>query len=163
MSKQPDATTKISFFQKALIFFAGMITPIFVVYTLTKSPPPAPEADAKVVERIKPLAAVEISGNSGPHIDKSGEEVVKSACAACHTAGMMGSPKIGDKTAWGPRITQGFATLTKHAIEGIRAMPPRGGNPDLSDNEIAAAVAHMANQSGAKFVAPKQAEAAPAK
>jgi len=160
MSKQPHSATKISFFQKALIFFGGIIAPIFVVYTLTKSPEPAPEPDAKVVERIKPLAVVEVDSNSGPHVDKSGEEVVKSACAACHAAGVMGSPKIGDNAAWGPRIAQGFATLTKHAIEGVRAMPARGGNPDLSDNEIASAVAHMANQSGAKFVVPKQAESA---
>ena len=56
---------------------------------------------------------------------------------------------------------QGFDTLVKHAIEGIRAMPPRGGNPDLSDIEVARAVAYMANSGGASFKEPA-AEAAPA-
>jgi cytochrome c5 len=63
----------------------------------------------------------------------------------------MGSPKIGDKSAWEPRIAQGYETLIKHAIEGIRMMPARGGNPDLTDGEVASAVAYMANQAGAKF------------
>jgi cytochrome c5 len=69
--------------------------------------------------------------------------------------GALGSPKIGDKSAWGPRIAQGYETLVKHAIAGIRSMPARGGNAELTDGEVAAAVAYMANQSGASFKASK--------
>ncbi len=168
MSNESNNTVKISFFQKALIFFCGILAPIFVVYTLTKSPEAAPEAEAKVIERIKPVAIVEVSTETGPHVDKSGEEVVKAGCAACHAAGAMGSPKLGDKDAWASRIAQGYATLTKHATEGIRMMPARGGNADLTDNEMASAVAYMANLAGAKFTAPKpeelkSAESVPAK
>jgi cytochrome c5 len=65
--------------------------------------------------------------------------------------GALGSPKIGDKGAWGPRISQGYETLVKHAIAGLRAMPARGGNAELTDVEVARAVAFMANQSGASF------------
>ncbi len=158
MSNQ-TTTSSISAFQKFFVILGGIVAPIFIVYTLTKSPELASEAEAKVVERIKPLALVEVSKETGPHVDKSGEEVVKAGCSACHAAGAMGSPKIGDKGAWGPRIAQGYETLIKHASEGIRAMPARGGNPDLSDAEIAGAVAFMANQAGAKFVAPKPAAA----
>ncbi|MFA6179370.1 MAG: c-type cytochrome [Candidatus Methylopumilus sp.] len=112
-------------------------------------------ADAQVEERIKPVAMVEVAAvEAGPHVDKSGEEVVTAVCAACHSVGALGSPKVGDKAAWGPRIAQGYETLIKHAIEGIRSMPARGGNPALTDGEIANAVAHMANQSGAKFTPP---------
>jgi cytochrome c5 len=68
---------------------------------------------------------------------------------------VLGSPKIGDKSAWGPRIAQGYETLVKHAIVGIRSMPARGGNAELTDAEVAGAVAYMANQSGASFKAPK--------
>jgi cytochrome c5 len=82
--------------------------------------------------------------------------VVMAVCSACHAAGALGSPKIGDKAAWGPRIAQGYETLIKHAIEGIRSMPARGGNPDLTDNEVANAVAYMANQAGANFKSPEQ-------
>ena len=69
----------------------------------------------------------------------------------CHEAGLMNAPKIGDKGQWAPRIALGYETLVSHAVNGIRGMPAKGGNPDLSEEEIAAAVAEMANQSGAKF------------
>jgi cytochrome c5 len=111
---------------------------------------------AAVAERIKPVADVVVAAApAAPGAEKSGEEVVKSICSACHAVGALGAPKIGDKAAWGPRIAQGYETLVKHAIEGIRSMPARGGNPALTDGEVAAAVAHMANQAGANFKAGK--------
>ena len=69
----------------------------------------------------------------------------------CHGAGLMNAPKIGDKAQWESRIALGYETLVKHAVEGIRTMPAKGGNPDLTEAEIADAVANMANQSGANF------------
>ena len=119
---------------------------------------------AQIDENIKPVAQVELAeASAAGATEKSGEEVVKAVCSMCHAAGLMNSPKIGDKGQWQPRIAQGYETLVKHAIEGIRSMPARGGNPSLSDNEVANAVAYMANQSGANFkeTAPKAAEAAP--
>ena len=99
---------------------------------------PEPAVVAKIEENIKPLAAVEMaSADAGPHVDKSGEEVVKAVCGMCHTGGLMNSPKIGDKEAWKPRIAQGYDTLVKNAINGIRSMPAKGGNPSLTDGEIA--------------------------
>ena len=83
--------------------------------------------------------------DAGPHVDKSGEEVVKAVCGMCHTAGLMNAPKIGDKGQWAPRIAQGYDTLVSHAINGIRSMPAKGGNAALTDGEIANAVANMAN------------------
>ena len=167
MSNESNPTSSISAIQKLIAIVGGIIAPIFIVYTFTKTPVAAPEAATAVAARIKPAAVVEVSAESGPHIDKSGEEVYKGGCAACHAVGALGSPKFGDKAAWGPRIAQGYDTLTKHATEGIRSMPARGGNADLSDNEMAMAVAYMANEAGAKFTAPKVAaaptEAAPAK
>lgn len=120
---------------------------------------------AKVEENIKPVAVVEVAAaGAAAGAEKSGEEVVKAVCAMCHAAGLMNAPKIGDKGQWQPRIAQGYETLVKHAIEGIRTMPARGGNPSLTDGEVASAVAHMANASGANFKAPepKAAEEKPA-
>lgn len=121
-------------------------------------------AISKLEENIRPVAMVEVAeaGATGA-TEKTGEEVVKGVCAMCHAAGLMNSPKIGDKGQWQARIAQGYETLVKHAIEGIRSMPARGGNPSLTDSEVANAVAYMANQSGANFkeIAPKAAEAAP--
>ena len=112
-------------------------------------------ATSQVEENIKPVATVEVAAaDAGPHVDKSGEEVVTAVCGMCHTAGLMNAPKIGDKGLWAPRIAQGYDVLVNNAINGIRAMPARGGNPALTDGEIAGAVVHMANASGASFKAP---------
>ena len=108
-------------------------------------------AEQKVVAMIKPVATVEVAEAAGAHVEKSGEEIVKGVCIACHGVGALGAPKIGNAGDWGPRIAQGYETLVKHAIEGIRSMPARGGNAELSDHEVADAVAYMANQAGAKF------------
>lgn len=108
-------------------------------------------AEQKVVANIQPVATVEVAEAAGEHVEKSGEEIVKGVCIACHGVGALGAPKVGDAGDWGPRIAQGYETLVKHAIEGIRSMPARGGNAELTDHEVADAVAYMANQAGAKF------------
>lgn len=119
--------------------------------------------EAAVLERIKPVAEVNLSASgSGPREQKSGEQVVQETCSACHASGALGAPKIGDKGAWGPRVGQGYETLVKHALEGVRSMPARGGNADLSDFEVASAVVFMANKGGASFKAPEPPAAAPA-
>jgi len=91
---------------------------------------------------------------------KSGEEVYKAQCIACHAAGAAGAPKFGDAAAWGPRIKTGFAALMNSSLKGKGAMGAQGGG-DFSDIEIGRAVAFMANAAGAKFEEPK-APAAPA-
>ncbi|MGQ0441999.1 MAG: c-type cytochrome [Methylophilaceae bacterium] len=153
------STSTINGLQKAIIILGGIVAPIFVICTLTKSPEtPALADSAETVDaRIKPIAVVEVDSKSASSVEKNGEEVVKTACAACHLAGVLGSPKIGDMAAWKPRIAQGYEKLTRHAIEGIRTMPARGGSADLSDGEVARAVVHMANQSGASFKLPQSA------
>lgn len=125
---------------------------------------PAPVAAADTAQTIAPVASVEVEQAAIVKVSLSGEEVVKNGCAMCHAAGMMNAPKIGDKAQWEPRIAQGYETIVKHAIEGIRTMPARGGNPALTDLEMARAVVHMANASGATFEEPKDdaVEAAPA-
>jgi cytochrome c5 len=81
-----------------------------------------------------------------------GESVYNTACAACHTAGIAGAPKLGDPDGWAPRITQGMDTLIEHAIQGYQGeagvMPAKGGNPSLSDEEVSAAVQFMVDKSG---------------
>lgn len=118
-------------------------------------------ANKTVEARIKPFATLVALDANAPRVEQSGEQVYTAVCAACHTPGALGAPKLNAKGDWASRLGQGFDTLTKHAIEGIRAMPARGGNPDLSDIEVARAVAYMANSAGASFKEPA-AEAAPA-
>jgi cytochrome c5 len=71
---------------------------------------------------------------------KSGEEVYNGACVACHGAGIAGAPKTGDKAVWAPRIAQGVNVLYEHAIKGFKAMPAKGGQAGLSDDEVKASV-----------------------
>ena len=118
-----------------------------------------------VAARIQPVAdqGFTFKDASGPKQLQSGEAVYKMVCSACHATGAAGSPKFGDNGAWGPRLAQGYDTLVQHAVAGIRAMPAKGGNPDLDDVEVARAVVHMANGSGTQFKEPEvKAPAAPA-
>lgn len=79
-----------------------------------------------------------------------GAEVFKKTCVMCHQTGVAGAPKIGDKADWGPRIAQGKEVLYKHAIEGFTgqkgAMPAKGTNPALTDDEIKATVDYMVSK-----------------
>jgi len=83
-----------------------------------------------------------------------GAQVYQSACAVCHTAGVAGAPKLGDRKAWAPLIEEGQAILTAHGYVGVRGMPAKGGKPDLSVEGFAAAVVHMVNASGGKWSEP---------
>lgn len=86
--------------------------------------------------------------------DRSGQDVVRTVCAACHATGADGAPKIGDKKAWSVRTTRGLTALSANALSGIRKMPAHGGNPGLSDIEIKRAIVYMVNSSGGNWVAP---------
>lgn len=119
-----------------------------------------PEA---VADRLRPVGTVVLAAAVGPRVLQSGEAVYKLACSACHSAGVAGAPKTGDTAAWAPRLKQGYDTLVKHAVEGFKAMPAKGGNADLDPIEVARAVAYMANQSGAKFTEPSAPSAPAAK
>jgi cytochrome c5 len=85
---------------------------------------------------------------------KSGEQVYKEVCMVCHAAGVANAPKFGDKKAWAPLIAEGQHVLTAHAWVGVRAMPPKGGNPNLSQEEFARAVAYMARAAGGTWKDP---------
>jgi cytochrome c5 len=86
--------------------------------------------------------------------DRNGKEVVTSTCGNCHTTGVDGAPKIGDKQAWSKLSEQGLSGLTKIALAGIRKMPPHGANMKLTDTEIKRAVTYMVNQSGGHWIEP---------
>ena len=106
------------------------IKPLGSVFT---GVPPVAKASA-------PGSAVAAAGQGGAGVGKSTYEQV---CAACHVSGVAGAPKFGDKAAWEPRIATGMGTLYKAALEGLNAMPAKGGRTDLPDADIKAAVDYM--------------------
>ena len=87
----------------------------------------------------------------------NGEATYTQVCAACHAQGAAGAPKTGDTKAWGKLIKEGQVNLTGDGYVGVRAMPARGGKPDLSVPDFADAVVHMANQAGANWRSPDEA------
>ena len=117
----------------------------------------APQVDEEALaSRIQPVAKVELVASAGDAVTgtRSGEDLVKAVCAACHQTGAAGAPKIGDKAAWAPRLGQGLDGLVKSATVGKNAMPPKGGAADASESELARAIVFMANKSGASFKEP---------
>jgi cytochrome c5 len=151
-----------------LSFVIPIVGIILVVQLVISKPSADPNAltPESVAARLQPVGHVEFAAaGAAAGGARSGEQVVKEVCATCHQAGVAGAPKIGDAAAWGPRIKQGLNALLASAMKGKGAMPPKGGNASLSDDEVARAVVFLANSGGAKFkepAAPKPAAAAAA-
>ena len=141
-------------------FVAPVIIIIGLVYFVVSENKPAAGAvnlERAVEQRIQKVGAVEIRDANREL--KSGEDVFKVQCTACHTTGAAGAPKIGDTGAWGPRIATGLDALVNSALKGKNAMAAQGGG-DFEDLEITRAVVYLANAGGAKFEAPKAPAAA---
>ena len=113
---------------------------------------------ADIEARIQPFSAVCVQGETcGGGIDavaaasagRSGEDVYNAACMACHSAGIAGSPKLGDQVAWAGRISKGMEALYDSGINGVAGtgMIARGGCADCSDDEIRLAVDFMVSSS----------------
>lgn len=129
-----------------LKYFSGLIAALialtavlFVAASVVGGKAKKPEGS--VMEALIPAA----------YADEVGEKVFKGTCTNCHTMGIAGAPKFGDKSAWASRVAQGKATLYDHAIKGFSGkagfMPSRGGNASLKDDEVKAAVDYMVSKS----------------
>ena len=119
------------------------------------------ESDSRVqkavAERVKPVGEVYIGSvpegagatavaaapTQVASADLSGDQVYQQVCASCHAAGVLNAPKPGDAAAWETRLAKGIDTLYANAINGIGAMPAKGGRVDMSDDAIKAAVDHL--------------------
>jgi cytochrome c5 len=111
------------------------------------------ETDNKAETIAKNLALVgsvstKEAQTTGSAKARSGEEVYKASCQACHSTGIANAPKPDDKAAWEPRVATGLDTLIKTAINGKGAMPARGGNPAITDEEIKAVIIYMTSKAG---------------
>lgn len=148
-------------FSGLLAALAALTVIIFVLAQMVSGSSKVKVADNKsqVAERIKPVGEVALAGavavaNSvipAANAANKGEATYNTACAACHTAGVAGAPKLGDKANWGPRIAQGNAKLYEHSIKGFQGkkgfMPAKGGNASLADADVKAAVDYMVSKS----------------
>ena len=134
----------IAFFAIAIVAYSG-------VFGARKV-----KADEEAVAaRILPVARVELAAAGAARGSKSAEEIYAGVCGACHTTGVAGAPKLGDKAAWAPRLAQGLDGLAKSATTGKNAMPPKGG-ADVTALELARTIVYLANKSGASFKEPAE-------
>jgi len=148
--------------QLLLAVLYSFVLPIFIIiglvaFVVSGNKPQAgssnePEA---VAARIQKVGAVEIKDANREA--RSGEDVFKAQCSACHTSGAAGAPKFGDASAWGSRIGKGYEALLTSALKGKGNMGPQAGG-DFEDFEIGRGVVYMANAGGAKFTEPKKPE-----
>jgi cytochrome c5 len=122
---------------------------------LTVSVQAATSTNEQIIERIKPVGSVCIEGdeNCGGAVavaavgssagSRSGEEIYKASCSACHATGVLGAPKFGTNEMQLRVDEKGMETILANAINGINAMPPRGTCNSCSDEEIQASIDYM--------------------
>lgn len=154
--------------QLLMAVFFSFVVPVFVIIGLVKfvgssdkTGPGNGMHELAQAQRIQKVGAVEIRENDANRPLASGEEVYKAQCAACHATGMAGAPKFAEASAWGARLSQGFATLVESSLKGKGAMAPQAGG-QFSDLEISRAVAFMGNAAGGTFEEPAAPAAEPA-
>src|SRR5574341_1126734 len=118
---------------------------------IRRSRPPRPRSRRRCSTSLQPSNSVKVAS------------IALAACAAfafsqesnAQRSGKERAPKIGDRQAWKQRSAQGLSSLTQTALKGIRNMPPHGGNPGLTDLELARGITYMVNASGGKWTEPK--------
>ena len=107
---------------------------------------PAPVATAPVTVAAAPSPAGKAAPAAPSSDSGKGKSIFDTTCMACHATGAAGAPKIGDKTAWAPRLKEGMPTVYGIAMKGKGAMPPKGGNATLSEADVKAAVDYMVSK-----------------
>ena len=108
---------------------------------------------------IQPIAKLDFKDSSAPQVLKTGEEVYKSVCSACHAAGVAGAPAFANNGAWSARVGKGYEALLSSVVKGKGAMPARGGAApdDVNELELGRSVVYLVNASGGKLAEPKEA------
>jgi len=146
--------------QLITVVVLAFLVPIFGLVLLVQLVVDRPHADAAaltpeaVAARIQPVGKVEFgAAGAGSGASKSGEDIVKEVCGACHVPGVANAPKLGDKAAWAPRLKLGLDGLMQSVIKGKGAMPPRAGT-SLTDAELMSSIVFMANQAGGNLKEP---------
>lgn len=170
MSEQVDKSVTTT----SVILISGLVLLAVVLFMVAAlvgvigkvAPDDNSRKQAAALDRIKPVARVSFEQPKPVIVaNLSGSEVYNKVCAACHGTGTLGAPKVGAKDQWTPRFAQGLDTLVSHSVNGLRAMPPKGGAPAMTEANMKDAVIYMLGESGIKVegaAAPAPAAAAPA-
>jgi len=147
------ASSNNNFLSKTLTVVASLVAGVFFTGAVLADS----SLDDEIRERIKPVGEVCVAGEdcgdiaapapaaaAGP---RSGEDIYNSTCFGCHGTGAAGAPKVGDAAAWAARTGKGLDVVISNAINGFKGMPPRGTCGGCSDDDIAATVNYMVDNS----------------
>lgn len=163
MSGSHDKLPKIFWVQLALAAFIGvmyLITPAAETHETNTSEADASTTETTASKNLEPIGAVAVksdkpeTGGAG----RSGEEVYNGVCGTCHNTGIANAPKIDDKAAWEPRLANGLQGLIDTATIGRGAMPPKGGDPAITEEELKATILYMTNKVGIDLSSSKKKE-----
>ncbi len=161
--------------QLIVVIVLAFVVPIALIFAIIHfvmggEKPRAGDAvyDKAILERIRPVGSVPASAiekgpsplvpvpapvavvaaaADGAKAAPNGKAIYDAKCQVCHAAGVAGAPKLGDKAAWAPRLSAGAAAMHASAIKGKNAMPAKGGDTSLPDDDVKAAVDYMLAQS----------------
>src|SRR5512138_2283465 len=120
--KEPDQHTSPIKSPKQLItvvvlaFAIPVVVILLVTQLVTGGRYGSHESDKDVLSRIQAAGHVVIGEAGPPKGSLTGDAVYGQVCKTCHETGLASAPKLGDKGAWGPRISQGQTTLVQHAV-----------------------------------------------
>jgi len=151
-----DAGAKLVFILSAAAILGAvyiLVTSLINTYNRnsTKGEITTSSSVAKAADNLKPIGVSSTSDTpvaAASTAARSGKEVYAAVCQACHATGVAGSPKFGDKKAWEPRVATGLDALINSATNGKGAMPARGGNPAVTDDELKATIIYMTKEAG---------------
>ena len=150
MSGSHEKLPKLFWIQLILVAIVGVLY-LFAPKSEQNHNAEATESHMKAAaETLAPVGAVAVKSEdtASAGAARSGEVVYKETCQTCHATGIANAPKLDDKAAWEPRVANGLDGLLKTAINGKGAMPPRGGNPAISDEEMKSTILYMTSQAG---------------
>ncbi len=106
-----------------------------------------------IAMRLTPVVTLEqlrdnmtMAASTAASANQTPAQMYQAACLACHTTGAAGAPKIGEPAAWQERLAKGMDSLVTSAVNGIGAMPPRGGS-QLTDDQIREVVEYILAES----------------
>lgn len=120
-----------------------------------RDPDQDPEMMARIrTEELDRIASLRAKYHEPVDGGRSGGDIYQAVCSHCHGEGIAGAPRFENREDWAELIAEGQHIVTAHGWVGVRAMPARGGHDDLSIEEFARAVAHMANATGADWKDP---------
>ena len=155
-----SASEEQTFSTHNITVLGGLLLIALIIGEVVIGPQSDEEPMAEVVDtvediamRLKPVITLDemrsnmtLASAAGGAADQSPDQLYQSACLACHTTGAAGAPKIGVAAEWTERLAKGLDGLVTSAINGIGAMPPRGGS-QFSDDQIKAVVEYILDQS----------------